>query len=108
MAGTRKRDLSLFVAVAISAAVYLAILLGPAREILWFNGTAGHWLQLRRKVDYGLRIDNLVRHPDFVEYLDQRGAMAPPRIHLPKQGDRWLLFRLVTTSDHGAHLLRHR
>ena len=30
MAGTRKRDLSLFVAVAISAAVHLAILLGPA------------------------------------------------------------------------------
>lgn len=82
-----------------------AMLLGPNREILWFNGTAGHWLQLRRKVDYGLRIDNLVRHPDFVEYLDQRGAMAPPRIHLPKQGDRWLLFRLVTTSDAGQQLL---
>jgi two-component system phosphate regulon sensor histidine kinase PhoR len=31
--------------------------------------------------------------------------MAPPRIHLPKQGDRWLLFRLVTTSDTGQQLL---
>lgn len=82
-----------------------AMLLGPNREILWFNGTAAHWLQLRRKIDYGLRIDNLVRHPDFVEYLDKRGAMAPPRIHLPKQGDRWLLFRLVTTSDAGQQLL---
>ena len=30
MAGTRKRDLSLFVAIAISAAVHLAVLLGPA------------------------------------------------------------------------------
>ena len=30
MVGTRKRDLSLFVAVAISAAVHLAVLLGPA------------------------------------------------------------------------------
>jgi two-component system phosphate regulon sensor histidine kinase PhoR len=82
-----------------------AVLLGANREILWFNRTAGHWLDLRRKVDYGLRIDNLVRNPDFVEYLDRRGAMAPPRIHLPKHGDRWLLIRLVTTSDAGQQLL---
>jgi two-component system phosphate regulon sensor histidine kinase PhoR len=82
-----------------------AVLLGPNREILWFNRTAGQWLDLRRKVDYGRRIDNLVRQPEFVEYLDKRGGMAPPRIHLPKQGDRWLLFRLVTTSDAGQQLL---
>jgi two-component system phosphate regulon sensor histidine kinase PhoR len=82
-----------------------AVLLGPNREILWFNRSAGRWLGLRRKVDYGIRIDNLVRHPDFVEYLDKRGVMAPPRVHLPKHGDRWLLFRLVTTSDAGQQLL---
>ncbi len=82
-----------------------AVLLGTNREILWFNRTAGQWLGLRRKLDYGRRIDNLVRNPEFVEYLDKRGAMAPPRIHLPKQGDRWLLFRLVTTSDTGQQLL---
>ena len=82
-----------------------AVLLGPNREILWFNRTAGDWLDLRRKVDNGIRIDNLLRHPDFVEYLDKRGAMAPPRIHLPKHGDRWLLLRLVTTSDTGQQLL---
>ncbi len=82
-----------------------AVLLGENREILWFNRTAGHWLGLRRKVDYGIRIDNLVRQPDFVEYLDKRGATLPPRIHLPKQGDRWLLFRLVTTNTTGQQLL---
>jgi len=82
-----------------------AVLLGPNREILWFNRTAGHWLGLKRKVDYGIRIDNLVRQPDFVEYLDRRGTTVPPRIHLPKQGDRWLLFRLVTTNTTGQQLL---
>jgi len=82
-----------------------AVLLGPNREILWFNRTAGDWLDLRRKVDNGIRIDNLLRHPDFVEYLDKRGAMAPPRIHLPKHGDRWLMLRLVTTSGTGQQLL---
>jgi two-component system phosphate regulon sensor histidine kinase PhoR len=82
-----------------------AVLLGQNREILWFNRTAGRWLDLRRKVDYGIRIDNLVRNPDFVEYLDRRGATAPPRIHLPKSGDRWLLVRLVTTNATGQQLL---
>ena len=82
-----------------------AILLGQHREILWFNRTAGRWLDLKRKVDYGLRIDNLVRHPDFIEYLERRGTSAPPRIHFPKHGDRWLLFRLVTTNTTGQQLL---
>jgi two-component system phosphate regulon sensor histidine kinase PhoR len=82
-----------------------AVLLGANREILWFNRAAGQWLDLRRKVDYGIRIDNLVRHPDFVEYLDRRGASAPLRIHLPKHDDRWLLFRLVTTNATGQQLL---
>ena len=40
-----------------------AILLGPAREILWFNPTAADWLGLRRKLDYGIRIENLIRQP---------------------------------------------
>ncbi len=82
-----------------------AVLLGPNREILWFNRTAGRWLGLRRKFDYGIRIDNLVRHPDFVEYLDRPGATAPPRINLPRLGDRWLLVRLVTTNATGQQLL---
>jgi len=82
-----------------------AILLGQHREILWFNRTAGRWLDLKRKVDYGLRIDNLVRHPEFIEYLERRGTSAPPRIHFPKHEDRWLLFRLVTTNTTGQQLL---
>jgi two-component system phosphate regulon sensor histidine kinase PhoR len=60
---------------------------------------------LKRKLDYGIRIDNLVRHPDFVEYLERRGAAAPPRIRLPQIGDRWLLMRLVTTNATGQQLL---
>ena len=79
-----------------------AVLLGPNRQILWFNRTAGTWLDLRRKVDYGIRIDNLFRHPEFVEYVESAGALPPPRIHLPKQGDRWLSCKLVTTNTAGC------
>jgi len=82
-----------------------AILLSSTREILWFNRMAGRWLDLQRKVDYGIRIDNLVRHPEFVEYLEKRGTTTPPRIRLPKAGDRWLLVRLVTTNASGQQLL---
>jgi two-component system phosphate regulon sensor histidine kinase PhoR len=82
-----------------------AILLGPERQILWFNRMAGKWLNLRRKVDYGIRIDNLLRHPDFVQYVEKRGDGSAPRIHLPKYGDRWLDCNLVTTSTWGLQLL---
>lgn len=82
-----------------------ALLLGPHNEILWFNRTAGAWLDLRRKLDFGLRIDNLVRHPDFVEHLAKNGGTAPPRVYLPPPSDRWLAFRLVTANTTGQRLL---
>jgi len=82
-----------------------AILLGPERQILWFNRTAGRWLDLRRKVDYGIRIDNLIRHPEFVEYADKGGHGPAPRIHLPKHDDRWMSCNLVTTNAWGLRLL---
>jgi len=82
-----------------------AILLGPAREILWFNPTAAQWLGLRRKVDYGNRIDNLLRHPEFVEYVTSGGEGPGPRIHLPAVGERWFAFNLVTTTARDLQLL---
>jgi two-component system phosphate regulon sensor histidine kinase PhoR len=48
------------------------IVLNSNFEILWFNRTAGRLLNLRRKADLGLRIDNLIRAPDFVRYLEAR------------------------------------
>jgi two-component system phosphate regulon sensor histidine kinase PhoR len=82
-----------------------AILLGPHREILWFNRTAGQWLGLRRKLDYGLRLDNLIRQPEFVDYVRGGGEGVGPRIHMPKLGDRWYQFNLVTTNEWGLRLM---
>src|SRR5579863_368415 len=48
------------------------VVLNPQTEILWFNRTAARLLGLRGKGDIGLRIENLVRAPEFVRYL--RGA----------------------------------
>ena len=82
-----------------------AILLGPTREILWFNPTAADWLGLRRKLDYGIRIDNLIRQPEFVEYVAGGGRGPGPRIHMPNLGDRWFAFNLITTSGRDLQLL---
>lgn len=47
------------------------VILDAQREIAWFNRTAGHLLNLRGSADYGLRIDNLLRQPEFARYLDE-------------------------------------
>src|ERR1017187_2887485 len=53
--------------------------LNPQAEILWFNRTAARLLGLRGKGDIGLRIENLVRSPEFVRYL-RGGQYALPVI----------------------------
>lgn len=45
------------------------IILNADYEILWFNPAATHLLGLDPARDVGHRIDNLLRHPDFVNYL---------------------------------------
>ena len=53
------------------------VLLTANREIQWFNRRARHLLDLKPKLDIGLRIDNLIRVPEFVRYLDA-GEFAMP------------------------------
>jgi two-component system phosphate regulon sensor histidine kinase PhoR len=55
------------------------VVLNPQAEILWFNRTAARLLGLRGKGDIGLRIENLVRSPEFVRYL-RGGQYAVPVI----------------------------
>jgi len=82
-----------------------AILLSGTHEILWFNRTAARWLDLRRKIDYGIRIENLIRQPEFVEYVEKGGTGTPPRLRVQTSADRWLQFNLVATNNWGLQLL---
>ena len=82
-----------------------AILLGPEHEILWFNGRAAGWLNLRRKRDFGIRIENLVRHPSFVEYLKVGRPAEGVVVYEPGEGGRWLSFNVVRTADAERQLL---
>src|SRR5579863_2652608 len=53
------------------------VVLNPQAEILWFNRTAARLLGFRGKSDFGIRIENLVRQPEFVRYLRAGNYSAP-------------------------------
>jgi two-component system phosphate regulon sensor histidine kinase PhoR len=89
------------------------IILNADSEITWFNRAAITLLGLDPARDIGNRVDNLIRHPDFVVYLespDGSGITIPA----PQQSDgtlhvqlipygkdqRLLIFRDVTNETH--------
>ncbi|HEY6824313.1 MAG TPA: phosphate regulon sensor protein PhoR, partial [Steroidobacteraceae bacterium] len=45
------------------------VILNAQREIVWFNRMAARLLNLRRTADLGMRIEHLMREPEFVRYL---------------------------------------
>ena len=53
-----------------SALTDAGIILNAEHEILWFNRAATRLLGLEPAADIGQRIDNFLRHPDFVRYLN--------------------------------------
>ena len=46
------------------------MILNAQREIMWFNRMAARLLNLRRTADLGMRIEHLMREPEFVRYLE--------------------------------------
>src|SRR5450755_1913069 len=71
------------------------IILSTQREIVWFNRRAARLLGLRRPVDVGLRIDNLIRSPEFVLYLHGDDFAMPLVIRPPVQLDCYLSLQVV-------------
>jgi two-component system, OmpR family, phosphate regulon sensor histidine kinase PhoR len=71
------------------------IILSSQNEIVWFNRQAARLLGLRRPVDIGLRVDNLIRSPEFVHYLHGDDFALPLIIRPPVQLDLYLALQLV-------------
>ena len=82
-----------------------AVLLNSENEILWFNSRAAEWLHLRRKRDFGMRIENLVRHPAFVEYLQGQEFSEPVTLQTSAHAGMWLSLYLVATREAPQRLL---
>lgn len=83
------------------------VMLDPQGEIVWFNRRAGELLDLSRRADLGLRIDNLVRHPDFLRYLHGGQYARPVIVHLEVLTERHVAFQLISYGE-GQRLLMLR
>ena len=71
------------------------VMLNPAAEILWFNRAAARLLHLRGRTDIGLRVDNLVRRPEFVQYLRSGEYATPVVVQAGGLSDQYLHFQIV-------------
>lgn len=71
------------------------IILNSDREILNYNQAARRLVGLRPRRDRGQRIDNLLRHPDFVRYLDHPEDHQMVEIPSPLDPETWLSCRLI-------------
>jgi two-component system phosphate regulon sensor histidine kinase PhoR len=81
------------------------VLLSENREIRWFNRKAAELLGLRRKVDVGLPIANLVRDPEFAAYLQRPGAGQGVVIRV-QTGEAWLALFVIPAGPQFLMLVR--
>lgn len=80
------------------------VILNEQREIAWFNRMAAQLLELRRPADLGLRIDNLLRQPQFARYLNSEQFSSPVIIRSGGAVDRHLSLQIVPYGE-GQQLL---
>jgi two-component system phosphate regulon sensor histidine kinase PhoR len=80
------------------------VILNAQREIIWFNRMAGRLLNLRRTADLGLRIENLLREPEFARYLAVQDYSNPVVIRPTTAEDCYLSLQVVPYGE-GQQLL---
>jgi two-component system, OmpR family, phosphate regulon sensor histidine kinase PhoR len=80
------------------------VILNGQREIIWFNRMAARLLNLRRTADLGLRIENLVRDPEFARYLAVQNYSNPVAIRPTTAEDCYLSLQVVPYGE-GQQLL---
>jgi two-component system phosphate regulon sensor histidine kinase PhoR len=80
------------------------VILNAQREIVWFNRMAASLLNLRRTADLGMRIENLLREPEFVRYL-AAGDYGIPVVIRPATGQDFYLSLQVAPYGDGQLLL---
>lgn len=74
------------------------IVLTEDDHIEWFNKAAKQYLGLNSKKDVGQRIDNLIRHPRFIEYLKREEFEEPLELPSPLDSSITFAIRVVPYS----------
>src|SRR6202047_2090791 len=80
------------------------VILNAQREIIWFNRMAARLLDLRRTADLGLRIEKLLRSPQFARYLEIADFSSPIVIRTTTGEDCYLSLQMVPYGE-GQQLL---
>ncbi len=75
------------------------VILNAQREIMWFNRMAARLLNLRRTADLGMRIENLLREPEFVRYLARQDFSNPVVIRQMTPEDCYLSLQVAPYGD---------
>jgi two-component system phosphate regulon sensor histidine kinase PhoR len=75
------------------------VILNAQREIVWFNRMAARLLNLRRTADLGMRIEHLLREPEFVRYLSRQDFSNPVVIRQTSGEDSHLSLQVAPYGD---------
>ncbi|MEO8223336.1 MAG: phosphate regulon sensor histidine kinase PhoR [Gammaproteobacteria bacterium] len=81
------------------------VILNSHHEIVNYNQAARALLGLKSRRDRGQRIENLLRYPDFIDYLNKPGERQAVDIPSPVGGDSWLSCRLIPYGPEQTLLL---
>lgn len=92
-----KRLRSVLAELRQSASVFpdAGIILNANNEAIYFNKAARRLLGLKKSTDLGQRIENLVRAPQFVNYLNTGDFEEELEFALPPTNKVWVLCRIV-------------
>lgn len=83
---------------------YATLVLNKSNEIEWFNPAAQQMFNLHANTDIGQRIDNLIRHPSFVNYLLKKDFKKALKFSL----NQTKIILCITPYGNGQHLLSAR
>lgn len=81
------------------------VVLNAEHAIIWCNQLAQRLLGLRWPDDAGQRIDNLIRHPEFIAYLNRMQADEVLILHSPAHHTQMIEFRLMPYDSNQALLV---
>ncbi|MGQ0529730.1 MAG: phosphate regulon sensor histidine kinase PhoR [Panacagrimonas sp.] len=72
-----------------------AVVLGEHGEIAWFNKAAQAMLGLRGQMDVGIRIPNLIRHPDFADYFSDGDYVGEVEVPSPINRNARIALKII-------------
>jgi two-component system phosphate regulon sensor histidine kinase PhoR len=75
------------------------VILNAQREIMWFNRRAAQLLELRTTADLGMRIEHLLREPEFLRYLARQDYSNPVVIRPAMREDAYLSLQVAPYGD---------